>query len=42
MTIQENIKLEIPEETGKEFLTKLMGGRLKSYGCIVKTRKIIY
>ena len=28
MTIQENIKLEIPEETGKEFLTKLMGGRL--------------
>ena len=28
MTIQENIKLKIPEETGKEFLTKLMGGRL--------------
>jgi hypothetical protein len=30
LTIQENIKLEIPEETGREFLTKLMGGRLNS------------
>lgn len=28
MTILENIKLEIPEETGRDFLTKLMGGRL--------------
>ncbi|MBC8389422.1 MAG: hypothetical protein H8E13_15455 [Actinobacteria bacterium] len=28
MIILENIKLEIPEETGRDFLTKLMGGRL--------------
>ncbi len=28
MIILENIKLNIPEETGKDFLTKLMGGRL--------------
>lgn len=28
MIILENIKLEIPEETGRAFLTKLMGGRL--------------
>jgi hypothetical protein len=26
--ILENIKLEIPEKTGRDFLTKLMGGRL--------------
>jgi len=28
MMILENIKLKIPQETGKDFLTKLMGGRL--------------
>ena len=28
MIILENIKLEIPEEPGRDFLTKLMGGRL--------------
>ena len=28
MIILENIKLEIPKETGRDFLTKLMGGRL--------------
>ncbi|MCE5328740.1 hypothetical protein LLG07_00140 [bacterium] len=28
MIILENIKLEIPEQTGRDFLTKLMGGRL--------------
>ncbi len=28
MTVLENIKLEIPQDTGISFLTKLMGGRL--------------